>query len=97
MTSFRNLLLATVAIFFSACGGGSEIDQTRGVEPAAATTTAVETETPAVLETAVDPAETAISATVEVVEESAGETDTSANPAGEEIVSSTNGIDGRPE
>jgi hypothetical protein len=75
MTSYRNLLLASVAIFFSACGGGSETDQALDIEPAAETATAPQTEA----EIAADSTETA-------VEESTGETDTTSSPADEAIV-----------
>ena len=86
MTSYRNLLLAAVAILFSACGGGSDSDQGRDTEPAAETATAPVTETQAEIETATDSNETSTPAALEAVEESAGETDTSSGPVDEEIV-----------
>jgi len=86
MKSYRNLLLVFVAILFSACGGTSEPDQGRDIEPAAETTTAPVTETQAVAETADDSIETATPAGLEAVEESAGETDSASNPVDEEIV-----------
>jgi thiol:disulfide interchange protein DsbA len=82
MTSYRNLLLASVAIFFSACGGGSETDQALDIEPAAETATAPPTEA----EIAADSTETVVPAVLEAVEESTGETDTTSSPADEAIV-----------
>lgn len=82
MTSYRNLLLASVAILFSACGGGSETDQARDIEPAAETATAPPTEA----EIAADATETSAPAVLEAVEESMGETDTTSSPADEAIV-----------
>jgi thiol:disulfide interchange protein DsbA len=82
MTSYRNLLLASVAIFFSACGGGSETDQALDIEPAAETATAPQTEA----EIAADSTETVVPAVLEAVEESTGETDTTSSPADEAIV-----------
>ncbi|MDH3510794.1 MAG: DsbA family protein [Gammaproteobacteria bacterium] len=82
MTSYRNLLLASVAILFSACGGGSETDQALDIEPAAETATAPPTEA----EIAADSTETVAPAVLEAVEESTGETDTTSSPADEAIV-----------
>jgi thiol:disulfide interchange protein DsbA len=82
MTSYRNLLLASVAILFSACGGGSETDQALDIEPAAETATAPQTEA----EIAADSTETVVPAVLEAVEESTGETDTTSSPADEAIV-----------
>ena len=82
MTSYRNLLLASVAIFFSACGGGSETDQALDIEPAAETATAPQTEA----EIAADSTETSVPTVLEAVEESTGETDTTSSPADEAIV-----------
>jgi thiol:disulfide interchange protein DsbA len=86
MTSYRNLLLASVAILFSACGGGPETDQGRDIEPAADATATPVTETQTEIETAEASNETAAPAALEAVEESAGETDTSSDPVDEEIV-----------
>jgi thiol:disulfide interchange protein DsbA len=84
MTSYRNLLLVSVAILFSACGDGSGTDQAQDIEPAAETPAipAAETQT----EIAADSIETTDPAALEVVEESAGEADTSSSPADEAIV-----------
>jgi thiol:disulfide interchange protein DsbA len=82
MTSYRNLLLASVAILFSACGGGSETDQALDIEPAAETATAPPTEA----EIAADSTETVVPAVLEAVEESTGETDTTSSPDDEAIV-----------
>jgi thiol:disulfide interchange protein DsbA len=84
MTSYRNLLLVSVAILFSACGDGSGTDQAQDIEPAAETPPipAAETQT----EIAADSIETTDPAALEVVEESAGEADTSSSPADEAIV-----------
>ena len=84
MTSYRNLLLVSVAILFSACGDGSGTDQAQDIEPAAETPPipAAETQT----EIAADSTETTEPAALEVVEESAGEADTSSSPVDEAIV-----------
>jgi len=86
MTSYRNLLMAAILILVSACGSGSETDQTVAIEPAAEATVEAATEVPAESEATVDSEEAAAIATVEVVEESAGDTDTTTSAADEEIV-----------
>jgi thiol:disulfide interchange protein DsbA len=85
MTSYRNLLLASVAILFSACGDGSGTDQVRDIEPAEETTPTPVTEA-AQPEIAADSTETTAPAALEAVEESAGEADTSSSPVDEAIV-----------
>lgn len=85
MTRYRNLLLASVAILFSACGDGSGTDQVRDIEPAEETTPTPVTEA-AQPEIAADSTETTAPAALEAVEESAGEADTSSSPVDEAIV-----------
>ena len=87
MTSYRNLLLAFVAILLSACGGAPpKPDQGRDIEPAADATATPATEIQTEIETAEASNATAAPAALEAVEESAGETDTSSDPVDEEIV-----------
>ena len=85
MTRYRNLLLASVAILFSACGDGSGTDQVRDIEPAEETTPTPVTEA-AQPEIAADSTETTAPAALEAVEESAGEAGTSSSPVDEAIV-----------
>lgn len=85
MTRCRNLLLAAFVVTVSACGG-SETDRATTAEPPVETEPTLQVDNRATDETLADTEETAPAKTVEVVEESAGDADTAAGAADEEIV-----------
>ena len=86
MTSYRFLLIAAVAVLLTACGGESGSEQNIATEPAVDTATVDTAEIEADLEDATDSSETTVPPALEAVEESAGDTDDSADAEDEEIV-----------
>lgn len=87
MTSYRYLLIAALFTLLSACGSGSDTEQSVTTEPAATEAMpAAEIESEAADDPVTGAEEAATTATVEVVEESAGDADSDAGAADDEIV-----------
>lgn len=86
MTNTRNLFTAAVIVVLAACGGEPETDGAITEEPVAEAETAATNQDQEAAEAASESEDATTTETVEVVEESAGEADTSSSTADEEIV-----------